>query len=351
MSQKCKVLIACVKWADLNPRRPLCPSSFTLIDTLQKSDIGVPYAFFCDEHAYKTKTQCDESFLNYCYQVQPDFLLLFPTQLDMSIALPSNDNRHQPLYAFPRNETIRFVRDKLSIPVITAVGDAWGNAAFERFEAMKDFSDKILLFDPASDFLIKTKTPQKYAILWFPVDQKIFYKTDLPQDIPISFIGRTHPVPENGSISAESSLHQYVYRTHLLQKMISLGCPIFQAGGVQSTYPLSVEMVANYLQRSKISISITYHTPTKRLFRGRTWEATNCGTMLLEEDNDSIRHFFEPLKHYVPFLDPEEGIDRANFFLHHEGFRMEIAKAAHELVQQEYNERNFWYKLLHLANV
>jgi hypothetical protein len=64
-------------------------------------------------------------------------LFLFPTQLDIAVTLENSPTgRRGPLHLFPRNETIKYVRNKLGVPVINAVGDAWGVEAFNRFEGM-----------------------------------------------------------------------------------------------------------------------------------------------------------------------------------------------------------------------
>jgi hypothetical protein len=105
---------------------------------------------------------------------------------------------------------------------------------FERFDGMADFSDTILLFDPESEFLQKTKNRSKYSTLWFPINQKRFCRNGLRQDISISFIGGTHNIAGQDNLPFENPLHQYVYRNNYLQKLISMGCPVFRAAGAQT---------------------------------------------------------------------------------------------------------------------
>lgn len=347
-NKKLNILFVSLKWVDALPGMPLT-SVHPLMDALDHSGLGKASSFFCDEHIHRQQTQCDETFLKYCWQNRPDIIFLYPTQLDIAM-VPAGKNAGdgKPLFLFPRNETIRFVRNKMGIPVINAVGDAWSKEAFKRFESMAHFSDTILLFDPESEFLHRTENKSKYATLWFPINQKRFYRNGRKQDISISFIGRTDNQAGNEHLPFDNPLHQYVYRNHYLQKLISLGCPVFRAGGAQNRYPLSDDMVAQYLQRSKITLNFSYNTPKKRLFRGRVWEALNCGAMLLEEENNSIRHFLEPMKHYVPFSGIQDASEKAQYFLEHENERNEIIEKGHRIITEQYNSAAFWSQCIRL---
>jgi hypothetical protein len=346
--KKLNILFVSLKWTDATPGRPLS-SVHLLMDTLNQSGLGKATGFFCDEHIHTHGTQCDEAFLKHCWQYRPDVLFLFPTQLDIAVTIENRPNgKGGPFYLFPRNDTIKYVRNKLGVPVINAVGDAWGVEAFNRFEGMGDFSDVILLFEPESEFLTMTAMPSKYAILWYPINQKRFDRNGRDQDIPVSFIGRTHSPSANETVSVESPLHQYVYRYHFLQKLIGLGIPVFRAGGAQNAYPLSDDMVSQYIQRSKMTLNFSYHSPNKRLFRGRVWEALSCGAMLLEEDNASIRHFLEPMKHYVPFSDTREAAEKIRFYHSNNAEREAIADEAYRLVHTQFSNNEFWSRCIRL---
>ncbi len=347
--KKLNILFVSLKWTDALPGRPLS-SVHLLVNTLQQSGLGTATAFFCDAHLHTHQTPCDEAFLKQCWQQRPDILFLFPTQLDIAmrpVGKPSKEKK--PLFLFPRNETIRYVRKKLGIPVINAVGDAWGIEAFRRFDSMADFSDCILLFEPESEFLTLTQNPSKYAVLWFPINQKRFRRNGCHQDISVSFIGRTHRHNGREALTPENPLHQYVYRDQYLQKLISMGCPVFRAGGAQDAYPLSDDMVAQYLRRSKLTFNFTYQSPKKRLLRGRVWESINCGAMLLEEDNASIRHFLEPMTHYVPFASVRDAAEKVNYYLAHEAERHAIAASGHRVVRERFSDRAFWSQCIKLA--
>jgi hypothetical protein len=344
-----KVLFVCLKWTDARPGRPLS-SAFIFINTLIKSGLGTPLMFFCDEHIHMHRTACDEAFVRMCAQERPDMLFLFPTQLDIEANLNVDSRGMQKFFLFPRNETLRWVRNRLGIPIVNAVGDAYGMDAFKRFDDMTDFSDKLLLFDPESDFLKLTTTPEKYATLWCPVPQDLYCSNGQQRDIGISFIGRTYPAKEGETLPPENPLHQYAYRELFLQKMISEGVPVFRAGGAQNMFPLGAEMVAQYFQRSKISLNLTYQSPAKRLMRGRSWEALNCGAMLLEEANPSIPHYLEPMKQYVPFSGMADAIEKSRFFLRNDSERTAIAEAGYRIARGRYNASVFWsecFKLIY----
>jgi spore maturation protein CgeB len=93
---------------------------------------------------------------------------------------------------------------------------------------------------------------------------------------------------------------------------------------------------------------LTYQSPTKHLIRGRSWEALNCGAMLLEEDNASIRHFLEPMKHYVPFSSMEDAVHKSRYFMAHDAERNAIAQAGNRVAAEQYSESAFWSKCFRL---
>ena len=322
------------------------------MDSYVRSGKGAAVGFFCDEHIYRERTQCDEALYRTCLKERPDFLFLFPTQLDGTIELSDEPAQgRQQYFLFPRNETFRQIRETLGIPIITAVGDAYGRDAFDRFEAMEPFSDTILLFDPEVDFLQWTATPQRYTTLWAPIQHDIFHCTGQPRDIGASFIGRTHPSRYNEAMPhPDHPLHQYAYRDLSLQAMIAKGCPVFRAGGAQLSYPLSPELVADYFRRSKITLNFSYQTESHKLLRGRVWEAMNCGPLLLEEENASIRHFLEPMTHYVPFSEPGDAVEKINYFLARDAYREKIAAAGQRMASKVYNDSRFWDELLKVVD-
>ncbi len=342
-----KVLFVALNWTDADPSRPIC-SSHIFIDSLEQSGLGTSLNFFCDEYIHNEHKQCDDALYQLCLNEKPDFLFLLPTQGDGSITLEDDPEPKQKYYLFPRNETFQQIRDRLGIPIITAVGDAWGRDTFEHFESMKGFSEKILIFDPETQFLIWTETPEKYACLWCPIQHEIFSRTGPPQDIDASFIGRTHALLHNEFMPSHNQLHQYVYRDRFLQAMIAQGCAVFRAGGAQNTYPLTSEMIAEYFRRSKITLNFSYSSPGIKLFRGRVWEAMNCGPLLLEEENSSITRYLEPMLHYVPFSEPGDAVDKVKYFLKNDTYRQKIANAGYQMVHEEYNASRFWSECIKL---
>ena len=342
-----KVLFVALKWTDADPSRPLC-STYILMESFEQSGFGTSRNFLCDEYIYRERRQCDDALYQMCLEEQPDFLFLLPTQGDGSITLADDPEPKQKYFLFPRNETFQHIRDTLAIPIITAVGDAWGRDAFERFESMKGFSEKILLFDPETQFLKWTATPERYACLLFPIQRSIFYRTGQRQDIDSSFIGRAHVLLHNQFMPSHNPLHKYVYRDRFLQAMIAQGCAVFRAGGAQNSSPLTLEMLAEYFRRSKITLNFSYTSPGCYLLQGRVWESMSCGPMLMEQDNRAIMHFLEPMVHYVPFSEPDDAVDKIKYFLKHDTYRQKIAEAGYQMIHEVYTDSRFWSECIKL---
>jgi spore maturation protein CgeB len=97
-----------------------------------------------------------------------------------------------------------------------------------------------------------------------------------------------------------------------------------------------------------MTLNFSYHSPKKRLFRGRVWESLSCGAMLLEEDNASIRHFLEPMKHYVPFSDTRDAAEKIRFYYSNEAERKAIADKGYRMVRTRFSDKAFWSKCIRL---
>lgn len=118
------------------------------------------------------------------------------------------------------------------------------------------------------------------------------------------------------------------------------------APGTSSTCPklrLEVEDYARVYKRSKMSLVLT--KDRVRQLKGRIFEVTLCGAMLLCDTNPHIHRFFEPNREYVPFHDYEELIAACRYYLEHDDERQAIAAAGCRKATRFYHSRVFWSAL------
>jgi len=251
---------------------------------------------------------------------------------------------------FPRKSTFEFIKKALDIPIITCNGDAYGEDSFSYMEELASISDRIVIMEPNSEFVKKTRTPEKYVLLWCPINSSTFYSTGYEnRDIDVSFIGRAHSSDSYNDLPLNSPMRQYLYRLVFLERLIAAGIPVFRAGGQQQLVPLSTKEVAEYLRRSKISLNFSYFSPERRLIRGRVWEALNCGSLLLEEDNSSTSYYLEPNKHYVPFNGAEDAAEKIRFYLQNPTLLEQIARSGSTVARENYGMRVFWERVIDIA--
>ena len=69
----------------------------------------------------------------------------------------------------------------------------------------------------------------------------------------------------------------------------------------------------------------------------RIFEATGSGVMLLTEDHENLREYFEPGVEIETFKDEAELIDKINFYVKYPEKREEIARRGHERCLNEYS--------------
>ncbi len=118
------------------------------------------------------------------------------------------------------------------------------------------------------------------------------------------------------------------------------------APGTSSTSPklrLEVEDYARIYKRSKVSLVLT--KDRVRQLKGRIFEVTLCGALLLCDTNPHINRFFEPHREYVPFHDYEEMVAACLYYLEHDDERQTIARAGHRKATRFYHSRVFWSAL------
>lgn len=116
---------------------------------------------------------------------------------------------------------------------------------------------------------------------------------------------------------------------------------VYQTGG-QREHRLPVDEYARIYMRSKIALNFCYHPNGMAQLKGRIFEATSCGAMLMEADNPETAKLFEPMVDYVPFTDETDLVEKVRYYLAHNSERMEIAAKGHQKATEKYTGEMFW---------
>jgi spore maturation protein CgeB len=128
------------------------------------------------------------------------------------------------------------------------------------------------------------------------------------------------------------------YLNHL---MANSGAYIHRDGG-QRERNLSPKEYAEAMQKSKISLSFSNTRNCLHQTKGRIWEVTLCGAMLMEDNNQGTQLWFDPYRDYVPFNSKEDLVDKTNYYLNHSDKMTEIANNGKNKSEMHYSARNWW---------
>jgi spore maturation protein CgeB len=117
-------------------------------------------------------------------------------------------------------------------------------------------------------------------------------------------------------------------------------------GGGQREQPVPVKQYADMFKRSKIVLNFSRHAYGYYQHKGRVFEATLCGALLLESENPETEKWLIPMRDYVPFKDEADLVDKVTYFLAHESERQRIANNGCSKATEKYTGETFWRTIL-----
>lgn len=199
-------------------------------------------------------------------------------------------------------------------------------------ETIKSFGDTVGLnvsIDyPVGPHINNYQPLKNHIFLWTPQDENLYRKGE-KKDIPISFVG-TKKYPDRN------------YYLGLIQQNFP---QIYISGGQRETR-LNPEEYAKIFRRSRISLNFSLsETRVFYQLKGRPFECTASGTLLIESKNPSTSAFFEPGKEYIEFDGPEDLIGKITHYLNIPEETDKIAENGHQKYKKHYNSKIFWNKV------
>lgn len=165
--------------------------------------------------------------------------------------------------------------------------------------------------------------------LWAPTDGRIFRDPGLDRSIDVCFAG---------------SLRAYEDRQEMITAIQRLGIPVVVRGGDSDDY-LSIEDYARLLCESKIALNFSLTSRKVHQIKARVIEATLCGALLFESENDVTSRYLVPYRHYVPFGDAADLAAKIRRYLANEPARKAIVTAAKAHVGKTMSEEVWWGRI------
>ena len=275
----------------------LGPSSLEqlLIGPIQASQIYSYDTFYVDEYFMNTGLAVDQGLIDACVRSRPDLILM--------LWWPGGP---QPLN--PSFEALYNIRHTLGIRIAGLWFDTWADWLVDDAEPVMDFVDFGVVTDNIDHFHGQ-RYERRLVEAVAPIDTVHFHDPGLERDIDVSFNGGVNNYPD---------------RIEALSALRLAGIDVVKAGG-QLESPLPLEQYARIFMRSRISLNFSY-SGDKLTYKGRTFEATLCGSMLIETNNPFTLRRLRPYVDFVPFDDHADLIDKIRYYLAHEDERRCIAE-------------------------
>ena len=304
-----KILFITEKYCDARMEFGLTNSYHNIFGSYKNSSLAKDNPFFTVHY--------DESMISYgkhintlkekLYSgVKPDIIVC--TLLGNSPLNPSKE-----FFSFFKEKGVKIVF------IWPDIGSGWGLKEIKEFD---DVCEKHVCW--ASE---KNIDSSKIEWLWTPEDPKLYYyDPKLNKNIDICFLGTVH------------NDERYMYLNYLKQN----GINIYISGG-QRQANLTAEQYADITRRSKMVVNFPYSPSGGDQLKGRIFEATACGSLLLERENEKIKSFYND-NEYVSYKTPIDLLEKCKYFLKNEEKRMEISMNGLKKFNECYSNEVYWNK-------
>jgi glycosyltransferase involved in cell wall biosynthesis len=307
------LLLVTEKWCDGNPKAGVTNNESNLFGSLSVANLATHDQLYLDEYYLQYGQNCDDELLHRCRTDRPDAVIachLFGSERNV------------------RPQTWEQVH-ALGIPIVFLWFDAVLESRMRLADSLTSYAALSLVLDTAA---YKTDFPDKYLSLWTPQDPRYFFNPHGPRPLDVCFLGSREGYPDRSA--GLGALHHS-------------GIDVFQAGG-QREQPLPLDAYTRVLKTCKICLNFSRLRGGLDLVqaKGRIFEATLCGALLLDAENDQTRRWFTPAEEYVPFADEHDLVEKVKHYLEHEDQRESIARRGWLKAVTSYNSYRFWQTVL-----
>jgi len=216
------------------------------------------------------------------------------------------------------------IRKLLGIKIVALLFDqAFGN--FNTSDNLVRFCDFAFTHEHKDVFWGYTLFPQKHIAVSPICTSRFISRPFSPRDIDLLFIGGI-----GGRYPKE--------RAEGIQILRSRGLNVETPGGRSEMQEvISNEDYVKFTKRAKIVLNWTRHISGRwHQAKGRIFEVTLAGAMLLCEECAPVNRYFRPYVDYVPFSNTADLIEKASYYLENEHERLKMARGGHNTAIKKY---------------
>jgi len=333
------VLFVTERWCDCNPQKGLTNSEHNIFGSYETADIGDYSRFHFDEYYIRNKKKGDNELLNICRKNKPDMIFLSWAneaykpkgfnKLIYKFKRLFNKNTIKPDFYNPQLKTLSVIKNELKIPISAIWWDSVAPFFIKSVSHLSSFVTLNIVVDSKSAYK-RVGGLDNVLTLWAPQDSRIYFNPEKKRDIEISFAG---------SVS-----EQWPERKSSIDFLKENGINVLQVGGLREK-PVPLKDYADNFMRSKISLNFSKNPDFIHQMKGRVFEVTLCGSLLLEEENPETSELFTPMVDYVPFKNKNDLLEKVRYYLNNENERRKIADNGYKKALTYYNSKEFWKKI------
>jgi hypothetical protein len=262
-----------------------------------------------------------QAFIDELERVRPDILLC--------------DSQTVPGLRFPPAHEILALKAQLGFKLVYVSRDSLPPVDYH-LQLWAPVADRILMFDPCA-YLTRDPDKRRLAAKAFAIPVPAMHPPFLPKTGPAA-----HQLLFVGSTFAP-------HRSSLLAGLAGAGIGLdLVIGADRRRLAPDERSYAHLLASSRAVLNIAAHAAGEsgRLVTGRVWESIAAGSLLFEQLHEGTARFFQPWRHFIPWSEPADIIDRWRVLSRHEDLRARIAAEAHDWAQRHYSPAKVWRAII-----
>lgn len=231
-------------------------------------------------------------------------------------------------------EFILALRRRTGVKVVGIIGDGWGGAGARLAEYWGDACDTMLYGLPGSPFVAKSRHRDKLLLIPWPVDaglfapppeksRKLFFSGQLASGYRAMWMSFVLDLVQRHGLSAYLLTHRRTAEE----------CPPFAE-------------YAALLSGSLMTLNFSARGGGEHAITGRSYCAFWGASLLLEEYNPMLEHFFVPYVHYAPFSTVRQLERFILFFASQPEKAKALADAGRAFCVRHYSPDHIWSRVL-----
>ena len=267
----------------------------------------------------------DWTFFQRCIEYQPDAVIIHGwwhyTNREAQVGVVSLS-------------ALYMVRKLLGIKLAALLFDQARNN-FVTSDILASLCDWVFTHEHPTVFRKFSKFPDKHIVSIATFSPSLFHGDPAAaRDIDISFVGGTSGYGNSRGNALDV----------LRQEGIKVAVPGGRSVGQQR---LTNQEYAAFIHRSKIVLNWSKHISGRWYqAKGRIFETTLAGSMLLCEECEPVNMWLRPGIDYVPFSNVGDLVEKARYYLDHEEQRRRIAQCGHATAMKKFHADVLWGQMI-----